>query len=181
MRSATESGRGLIQGRSVPPIPADATQCLWTKFHGRNIYSTCWRECFRRSTACAARKKLCIHRLPHRLCTSYATYCTGYPQSRGRSGFAVRHGAASVAGYLFSGAGGTRRRLCSGLSRTAARSPVEKLWTLGITLFGLDGDRLPAPMSEPSGRCGQVAKSGDRAELWERDGSSPGPPGPGTN
>lgn len=74
------------------------------KFRRRNIYSTCWSLRFRRSAAEWGTKKLCIHRLPHRLCTSYALYCTGYPQRARLAGFAGGAMAASVAGYLFSAA-----------------------------------------------------------------------------
>jgi hypothetical protein len=77
---------------------------LWMKFHRRNIYSTRPDVRFRRSGPYVLKNFFCFHRFPHRLCTSYAPYCTGYPQPATHTGFAAGPLGASVAGYLFFGA-----------------------------------------------------------------------------
>ena len=45
---------------------------LWMKVRQKNIPSTCAVQCFRRSEALSGSNFFCIHRVIHRLCTSYA-------------------------------------------------------------------------------------------------------------
>jgi hypothetical protein len=117
-----------------PVSPKCPLQGLWMKFRERNIYSTCWRECFRSSEAGRAAKKVDIHRVPHRLCTRYSLYCTGYPQHLRTAGFAAGATAVSVAGYLF--------------------SPAQK----GRSCHGLDPGGPP-----PAHLCGKAVDSGDNS------------------
>jgi hypothetical protein len=104
----------MITATRPPPVSAGGSpgvppgrgprRRLWMKFPKRNIYSTSWERRFRRSKAQAVPKFFCFHSFPHRLCTSYARYCTGYPQPLPHAGLVAELLAASVAGYLFFGA-----------------------------------------------------------------------------
>jgi hypothetical protein len=129
---------GSISWRPPGVFHCRGPRCrLWMKFPKRNIYSTCRRRRFRRSAAQAGPKFFSFHSFPHRLCTSYARYCTGYPQPLTRAGLEAELLAASVAGYLFFGARyGCQRRgetVQDGLLQPAGTANVENLWIVGIT------------------------------------------------
>ena len=118
MRSTTVPTQVSLQAPFLTLPAGDLREDLWMKFPGRNIYSTCCDKRFRRSGPRKPAKNFDIHRVPHRLCTRYAPYCTGYPQHARHAGFAAGAAAASVAGYLFSVAPAGRVR--SGLTLGAA-------------------------------------------------------------
>ncbi len=147
--------------RSRSPRPGPERR-LWMKFHKRNISSTCLQERFRRSGPWSVPKFFCFHSFPHRLCTSYAGYCTGYPHPFRHAGFEAEPKAASVAGYLFFGAcGGFQkgRRDCTGrTAATAGTADVENLWIVGITPTEARAPAGSAGLSDPAGKPGQVAE-----------------------
>ena len=89
------------------------------KFRRRNIYSTRPGQRFRWSAPWVDKNFFCFHRFPHRLCTSYAPYCTGYPHPPTHTGFAAGPLGASVAGYLFFGARTAHKEHSAGLEKTA--------------------------------------------------------------
>lgn len=135
MRSATFPLLALSEATGASPRSQEAGTPLWMKFPGRNIQSTRHLQCFRRSGRRCYSNIYFVHRLPHRLCTSYATYCTGYPQRLRHAGFAAGATGATVAGYLF----------------FAAR----------IRAFQLQPGRSPTPLFHTL--CGKTVESGDKS------------------
>ena len=162
---AAGTSLGALSCMFTPVVPCPG---LWMKFQRKKIHSTCQIHCFRRSGRNEGAKKFTVHRVPHRLCTSYATYCTGYPQAPGNSGFASRATGASVAGYLFLAARPGLVRFCSPHPAGFPRVPVENLWIVGITPNRAGISSAGARLSGPAGRPGQVAErvTGSRTTGW---------------
>jgi hypothetical protein len=157
--SAGPSGLGAPLSRGTA-----GRHALWIKFHRRNIYSTRSNGRFRRSDPSACQNFFCFHRFPHRLCTSYARYCTGYPHPLAHAGFEAGLLAASVAGYLFFGpkAAYARAIWCCWTESLIRQEQfvVENLWIVGITPADSHAKAGRAGLSEPTGRPGQVAERG---------------------
>ncbi len=134
MSSATRAGAGMPQPAPGHLPPAAARVNLWMKFPERNIYSTCWRRCFRRSDGFSGKKKFlypqaspqAVHKLcpvVHRLSTGVpACWLCGWTGGGYRSGVPVFHG---------------RTKACNPQSKASpgplAGRSVEKLWIVGIT------------------------------------------------